>query len=51
MDSCNLLLLTCFGIVQKSSIQANLDNAFLTYSSLLACSIGIKHGRVSKFEF
>ena len=50
---CNILLVTVFSNVQKtvSSIQAKLDNAFLAYSSLLACSIGIKHGRVSKFEF
>lgn len=40
-------------LVQKtmSSIQAKFHNAFLMYSSLLACSIGIKHGRVSEFEF
>lgn len=50
---CNLLHVTVLSNIQKtvSSIQANFDNALLTYSSLLACSIGIKHGRVSKFEF
>ena len=52
MERCKLLV-TVFSNVQKtvSSIQANFDNAFLTYTSLLACSIGIKHRRVSKFEF